>query len=459
MTPENNTFFKKLSTQINHDLISLILSKALTSADPYRLVIEAILLSNADVCIGENQYSLPKKILLIAIGKASVAMTQAAVDKLGGYIFGGVCVCKTLPDLRPDWEKIKLVQGSHPLPDERSVYAGEQIRNYLAGSSPEDLVLVLISGGASALVTSPVEGISLGELKETYYLLLRSGATINEINAVRKHLESLKGGGLVQAAFPAKLEALLLSDVIGDDCSVIASGPTAVDPTTFQQAMGILTHYHLSQQIPKSVLAYLESGALGEVRESVKPGDAILTNVHNTIIGSNALSIKAGMDEAERLGLETICISSQMVGEARQAAQWFLGQSWKAADQQSGPCMCVAGGETTVTVRGDGLGGRNLEMALSVVKPMASDKKGTFIALATDGEDGPTDAAGAIVTADTMSRAQSLGLDPETYLQNNDAFHFFEQVGGLIKIGSTGTNVNDLTFYFRFNHTVGSSEP
>lgn len=194
MTPENNTFFKKLSTQINHDLISLILSKALTSADPYRLVIEAILLSNADVCIGENQYSLPKKILLIAIGKASVAMTQAAVDKLGGYIFGGVCVCKTLPDLRPDWEKIKLVQGSHPLPDERSVYAGEQIRNYLAGSSPEDLVLVLISGGASALVTSPVEGISLGELKETYYLLLRSGATINEINAVRKHLESLKGG-------------------------------------------------------------------------------------------------------------------------------------------------------------------------------------------------------------------------------------------------------------------------
>jgi len=280
---------------------------------------------------------------LIALGKASVAMTQAAVDRLGERIARGVCVCKAIPDPLPQWEKIDLVQGAHPIPDERSQAAAEKVSDCLKGLEPEDLVLVLISGGASALVSSPIEGISLDDLKETYRLLLRSGATIDEVNAVRKHLEFLKGGGLIRAARPARMEALLLSDVIGDDMSVIASGPTVADPTTFKEVQEYLKKYDLLEQIPAAVLEKIMRGAAGGLAETVKPGDDILQRVHNRIVGSNTLSIDAALNEAKQLGVRGACVSEQMVGEARLAAQWFLEQSAKAAVLSSEPVMVIAG--------------------------------------------------------------------------------------------------------------------
>lgn len=387
--------------------------------------------------------------MLVAMGKASVAMAQAAVDQIGKQLQRGICVCKAFPEPLPDWKNIQLIRGSHPLPDERSMRAGKAIRACVGGLSANDLVLVMISGGASALVVSPVEGISLDDLQQANQLLLLSGATINEMNAVRKHLEQLKGGGLLRAVSPGKVEALLLSDVIGDDSSVIASGPTVADPTTYAQVLETLEKYQLNEKLPKAVLAHFRAGVSGKAAETVKPGNELLGNVHNHIIGSNSLSVDAALAEATNQGLRGVCVSRGMVGEANEVAGWFLDRCVKLAAENTDPFMAVAGGETTVIVHGKGKGGRNLELALAGVRRLSADEKGVLLTLATDGEDGPTDAAGAIVTADTMKRAQRLGLDPDQFLQNNDAYTFFERVGGLIQTGPTGTNVNDLTFYFR----------
>jgi hydroxypyruvate reductase len=434
---------------MNQRSISMVLTMALDSVDPYRLTNQHILLSNTKVCIGKSEYPDVQKIILIAMGKASVAMTQAAVSILGEKINRGVCVCKTLPVKNPNWERISLVQGSHPVPDDNSLNASILVQNCLSGLTENDLVLVLISGGASALVSSPAEMIKLDEIKEVNRLLLQSGATINEMNAVRKHLEELKGGGLARAAFPAKVHTLILSDVIGDDISVIASGATAADPSTFLDAQAVIDRYDLNEKVPQSVLERIQNGVKGFIQETVKPGGNVLENVTNQIIGSNSIALEAAVKEAEKLGLKTKVISKVLTGEASQAGRSFVEKSQTIAETAEGPIMVIAGGETTVTIHGNGKGGRNQELALSAVTLMANDKKGVLVTLATDGEDGPTDAAGAIVTAETMKRADALGLDPVEYLQNNDAYDFFDKVDGLLKIGPTGTNVNDLTFYFR----------
>jgi len=434
---------------MNQRSISMVLTMALDSVDPYRLTNQHILLSNTKVCIGKSEYLGVQNIILIAMGKASVAMTQAAVSILGEKINRGVCVCKKLPANKTHWEQIKLVQGSHPIPDAKSLNAGVQVRDCLQGLTENDLVLVLISGGASALVSSPAETIKLDEIKEVNKLLLHSGATINEMNAVRKHLEELKGGGLARAAFPAKVHTLILSDVIGDDISTIASGPTAVDPFTYDDAKLVLKKYGLYEKVSDSIRDRIQMGCSGFVPETGKPGDSYLENVTNQIIGSNTIALEAAIREAEKLGLKTRIFSNALTGEANQAGKLFVEECQRIAKEVYGPIMVIAGGETTVTIHGNGKGGRNQELALSAVKQMANDKKGVLVTLATDGEDGPTDAAGAIVTAETMKRAESLGLDTDQYLKNNNAYEFFDRVDGLLKIGPTGTNVNDLTFYFR----------
>lgn len=435
---------------MNQRTISLILMMALNSADPYQLVNHHILHSNTKVCIGKNDDFSKSKLILIAMGKASLAMTRAVVDLIGNQVTCGVCVSKSIPSTLPDWANIRVVQGAHPVPDDRSVQAGRAIIDCLCGLSTSDRVLVLISGGASALVSTPVAGVCLEDLQQVNRLLLGCGATINEMNAVRKHLEVLKGGGLVRLAAPAHVEALILSDVIGDDMSAITSGPTVADTSTFLDVLGILKKYYLIEKIPERVLTYLQAGVDGKVAETVKPGEDLLKVVNSQIIGSNALSLDAAVNEAQRLGLKTVCFSRQLVGEASEKGCCFVEESQRIAAICEGPVMVIAGGETTVTLHGSGKGGRNQELALSTVRLMSNDPKGVLVTLATDGEDGPTDAAGAIVTAETMKRAQALNLDPEEYLKNNDAYTFFEKVDGLIKIGSTGTNVNDLTFYFRF---------
>jgi hydroxypyruvate reductase len=449
MTTKNDPIFRQ-GIRANQRTISLVLSMALNSADPYALVSQLILLSNTKVCIGKNDDFGGRRIILIAMGKASLAMTQAAVDKLGERIVRGVCICKNLPAQSLDWKNIELAQGGHPVPDERSLKAGRLIQDCLQGVTAEDRVLVLISGGASALVCSPAEGLTLAEIQETNQLLLGSGATINEMNAVRKHLETLKGGGLLRAASPARVETLILSDVIGDDLSVIASGPTVADASTFRDAVEVLEKFDLVKRVPRAVLDHLLEGVNGKVQETVKQGDEPLIGAENQLIGSNALALKTAIAEAERQGLKSVCLSTKLTGEARTMGMWFAGESQKIAARTQGPLMVIAGGETTVTLQGKGKGGRNQELALAAVKQMAEDEKGVLVTLATDGEDGPTGAAGAIVTAETIKRAQTLGLDPEDFLRNNDAYTFFEKVNGLLVTGSTGTNVNDLTFYFRF---------
>ena len=447
---KNYTIIHNQAEIPNSSLINSVLSAAINSVDPYRLMEQYILLSNSQVCIGEISYAAVQNIVLIAMGKASVAMTQAAVDKLGEKITRGVCVCKALPNKNPDWANIELLQGSHPIPDEKSLYAAQRIRACLANLAQNDLVLVLISGGASALVVDPVESITLFDLQKTNELLLRSGASINEVNAVRKHLEKLKGGGLARIAAPAQVETLILSDVIGDPMNVIASGPTVADETMYTDVLGILDRYGLREKLPETVLRHLVSGVQGLVEETVKPGDPILEKVHNQIIGSNHHALTAAMKQAEALGIKSICLSDKLTGEARNAAVWFLKESGVQTADIKPPFMAVAGGETTVTVSGNGKGGRNLEFALAAVRPLAGHKDILFATLATDGEDGPTDAAGAYVTGKTLKRAQTLGLDPEDYLKQNDAYTFFNRADGLIKIHSTGTNVNDLTFLFHF---------
>ena len=451
MASKDRTFSQKQGFLTNQRKISLILTMALNSADPYQLVNHHILHSNTKVCIGKNDDFSESKLILIAMGKASLAMTRAVVDRWGSQVTCGVCVCKSIPSVLPNWANIQIIQGAHPVPDDRSVQAGKAIIDCLCGLSTSDRVLVLISGGASALVSTPVAGICLEDLQQVNRLLLGCGATINEMNAVRKHLEVLKGGGLIRLAAPAHVDALILSDVIGDDMSVITSGPTVADTSTFLDVLGILKKYRLIEKIPTGVLTYLQSGIDGKVAETVKPGEDLLMGVSSQIIGSNALSIDAAVNEAQQLGLKTVCLSRQLVGEASEKGRWFVEESQRIAAAYDGPMMVVAGGETTVTLHGSGKGGRNQELALSAVWLMGNDPKGVLVTLATDGEDGPTDAAGAIVTAETMKRAQALNLDPEEYLKNNDAYTFFEKVDGLIKIGSTGTNVNDLTFYFRFS--------
>ncbi len=450
MPVTNDKLFQPQNGLPSAQSIELILRSALESVDPYQLTSQHILLSkvelgNSQLLVGETQ-----RILLIAMGKASVAMTRAAVEIIGERIIRGVCVSKVAPEVLPNWPKIDIIYGSHPVPDERSLRAGMAVRDLLQSLTAEDLVLVLVSGGSSALVVDPCEGIFLDDIKTTNQALLRCGATINEMNCVRKHIERLKGGGLARLAQPAKVQALLLSDVIGDDMSVIASGPTVADPTTYADALNIIRKYGLEDQLPQAILKHLTEGSKGLKPETLKPEDEVIRRVSNTIIGSNRHAIDMAMREAERLGFATRCVSTHLTGEAGLAAQWFLNQCLSSQQPLKRPSMSVAGGESTVTVKGNGKGGRNLHLALAAVNRLAGMENVALVTLATDGEDGPTDAAGAIVTGETQTKARALELDPDDFLNRNDSYAFFEKVDGLIKTGSTGTNVNDLTFFFQF---------
>ncbi len=433
----------------NSDLIKKIIRASIDSVNPYCLVSDSIVLSNANLCIGKKTYSNIKNIILIAIGKASLSMSRAVMDSIGDHISRGICVTKVLQQKLPEWPQIEIIQGGHPIPDNESIHAGNQIRELLKEVNSEDLVIVLISGGASALVASPYSPISLNELQLTNQLLVKSGANINEINSVRKHLEMLKGGGMLSLAGKAKVHALILSDVIGDDLGVIASGPTVADESTYSDAWNIIERYGLVPLLPESVVSRLKAGVGHEISETLKPGNLVNFCSASEVIACNRSAIDAILDEMRESGFDCACISDNLRGEARQTSQWFVKEGLKLIKDMKRPTLVVGGGETTVKVIGTGLGGRNLEFALAAVQPLAQHPGVMLFTLATDGEDGPTDAAGAIVTADTMKRAQNFHLDSLEFLENNDAYHFFEKVGGLIKTGSTGTNVNDLVFMLK----------
>jgi hydroxypyruvate reductase len=339
------------------------------------------------------------------------------------------------------------------MPDEKSVEGASDILAMAQRAGPRDLVICLISGGGSALLTLPAEGISLEDLQVTTDALLRSGATINEINIVRKHLDTVKGGGLARMAAPAQVITLVLSDVVGNPLDAIASGPTVPDTSTFADAAGVFDKYALWDRVPPSVADRLRCGLDGQVADTPKAGDPLFERSQAAVVGSNLVACQAAAEAASDLGLETLVLSTYVEGEAREVGRVLAALLREVADSGHPlprPCCLVAGGETTVTVRGSGRGGRNQELALAASFALRGVADVLLASIGTDGNDGPTDAAGAFVDGTTLDRAHQLGLDPLRYLGDNNSYAFFEAVGGLIRTGPTNTNVNDLYLLFAF---------
>lgn len=422
--------------------IAGILSSAIDAVEPGE-TIHRFLKRNGDrlLCHGEilNLNSF-EHVYLLAFGKAALPMSSALVDILGETLTQGWVVPKHIA--REFDPRLTVRFGSHPLPDENSIQAGEMLLDAAKTFTEKDLVFCLISGGGSALVTAPYQGISLEDVRELTQQLLACGARIDEINTLRRHLDRIKGGGLAKQVTPARLISMILSDVVGSPLETIASGATAPDPSTLQDVWSILNKYDLTRKIPVPILHHFESGF-----ETPKPGDEIFRKVSNVLVGNNELAAGAATLVAQELGFQIIDLGNDWQGEARDVAGKLVE---KLVNHTYATVCMVAGGETTVTLKGTGLGGRNLELALATVPLLANLNDVMLVTLATDGEDGPTDAAGAVVTGETYERAISSGLNPAEYLQNNDSYHFFEKLGDLLKPGSTGTNVNDLTFLFRF---------
>ncbi len=423
--------------------MAAILEAALVSADPQSVVIKALrTLQN------EIDFSSYKRVGLVAMGKAAVPMAQAALKSLGRFVQSGIVVSKVMPEdghaLLPG---LKLIKGNHPVPGDDSVIAGEDIIQYVEGFDDRDIVLFLISGGASALVTHPVYAIELNELMTVTSLLLGCGASIDEINAVRKHLDDIKGGGLAVYTAPAACVSLVLSDVPGDRLDVIASGPTVPDSTTFSDALAVLEKYQLSEKVPEAVLSFLVDGARGIVLENPKPGTPIFSGNRAIIIGSIGMAMQAAKAAAEQSGYVTEIMTPLVTGEAStQGARLagFLRQQALLRKPGDLPRCWIAGGETTVTLTGNGSGGRNQELALAAVNELDGIDGAMLVTFATDGEDGQSPAAGAIVTGTTRKMAREKGLDPSIYLANHNSFPFFKAMDTALITGSTGTNVNDL---------------
>jgi glycerate 2-kinase len=425
-----------------------VLDAALDAVDPSKAVRRQMSLHGDELRIGERTYDLSRyrNVYAMGAGKASAAMAVAVEDILGERLTAGVVNTKygyTAPTRR-----VQINQASHPIPDQAGVEGARRMAQLAKKAGPEDLVLCLISGGGSALMTLPVNGISLTDVQQLTDALLRSGATINEINAIRKHLSQIKGGHLARLAYPATVVSLIVSDVVGSPPDVIASGPTVPDTDTFADARAVIARYGIGDQVPNSITAHLG----GVAPETPKAGDAVFDKVYNLIIASNEVAAEAALERARALGFDSLILSTYVEGEAREVGRVFAGIAREIAVQGrpvSRPACLIAGGETTVTLRDTGRGGRNQELALGAA--LGLDGLGEdvlVIGLATDGTDGPTDAAGGVADGTTMARARAHRLDAWAYLANNDSYTFLERLGDLIVTGPTNTNVNDLTLVF-----------
>jgi hydroxypyruvate reductase len=420
---------------------------ALRAVDPVEAVKRHLKLEGEDLRVNGKGYSLRDygHISVIGGGKAGASMALAVEEILGDRITQGVVNVKYgyLNELR----RVKLNEVGHPIPDQRGVSGAEEIRELLEQLGENDLVICLISGGGSALLPSPVEGISLEDKQKITNLLLACGANINEINAIRKHISNLKGGGLARLAYPSTLIALILSDVVGDPLDVIGSGPTVPDNSTFGECLAILRKYNLSGKVPESIQSRIQRGVKGEIQETPKAGNPIFEKTHNVIIGSNIIAVKAAEQRARELGYKPLILSTFIEGETREAAKIHAAiakEIVKTNHPVGTPACVISGGETTVTIRGRGLGGRNQEFVLASALDIQGLKDVVVLSAGTDGTDGPTDAAGAIADVHTVRRAHELGLDPAEYLEDNDSYHFFEKLGDLLVTGPTNTNVMDL---------------
>jgi hydroxypyruvate reductase len=430
-----------------------VLAAALTAVAPAAAVRRHLRRDGDRLLANDVAYDLARyrRVRVVGAGKASGAMAAAVEALLGDRLDRGLVVVKdgyTAPTTR-----IALREASHPTPDARGLAATAEMLRLVRDLRADDLLVVLLSGGGSALLEQPVPGLDLPALQATTGLLLRAGAAIGEVNAVRKHLSLVKGGGLARVAAPATVLALVLSDVLGDPLDVIASGPLAPDSTTYADAGGVLARYRLWDRVPPGVAEHLRAGIAGRAPETPKAGDPVFARIRHIIVGHNALAADAATERARALGLNTLLLSTYVEGEAREVGRVLAALARELADRGAPlrrPACLVLGGETTVTVRGDGLGGRNQEVALGAVAGLAGLRDVLVLSAATDGGDGPTDAAGAWADGTSMDRATALGLDARAHLARNDAYHFFAALGDLVRTGPTLTNVNDLMFVYAF---------
>jgi glycerate 2-kinase len=427
---------------------------ALAAVDPWHLVRESVVREGDIIRVKDREFDLAsrERVFVVAFGKAASAMGEALAGILDERLTAGLAVVPG-PIPKADY-RLEHIEASHPVPDSLSVEAGRRVLEIASRAGEKDLLFVCLSGGGSSLVALPAEGITLEKKRRLTEDLLRAGATIQELNIVRKHLSAVKGGQLARAAFPATVVTLVISDVVGDDLGTIASGPTHWDASTFAEARSILECYNLWDPASAMVRARIEEGARGLIPETLKEGDPVFERVHSTIIGDNMTALRAAKHEAEKQGLEPIFLSSGDGGEARKTAAGyaaFLAELACSAANLPRPLCLLAGGEVTVTVTGRGKGGRNTEFVLAALVDMIkADVSGIdwlILSLGTDGIDGPTDAAGAWADERTVRTAGALALDPGAYLDDNDSYYFFKQTGNLIVTGPTGTNVMDLRLF------------
>jgi hydroxypyruvate reductase len=424
-----------------------ILKAALKAADPVEAVAAQFSRDGDTLRAGGRRYPLKtfRRIFVVGAGKASAAMALPVERALGSRIAGGLINVKYGHVAR--LKRIELNECGHPVPDEAGVKGAARIAEIAREAGEGDLVIAIISGGGSALLPAPAAGLTLAEKQETTKLLLACGANIHEMNTVRKHLSALKGGQLAALAWPATVITLILSDVIGDNLDVIGSGPTAADGSTFADAVAILTKYNVLGRAPAAVRQRLEAGAAGRIDETPKAGDERLSRTRNLIVGSNRVAVDAARAKARELGYRTLVLSTSIEGETRDVARMHAAMAREIHSSKqpvARPACLISGGETTVTLRGDGLGGRNQEFALAAAMDIDGLPNTVVLSAGTDGNDGPTDAAGALCDGDTMRRAHEKGLRAQDTLARNDSYRFFESLGDLIKTGPTNTNVMDV---------------
>jgi len=413
-----------------------IFQAGIAAADPYQAVKHYLVPELLGNC---------SKVHLIAFGKAACAMIKAATEMIPAEKLAGKGIAVTNYENVTSIDNVDVFGAGHPLPDAAGLKAAQIIAERVRNAQQDELVLVLVSGGGSALIPYPADQLTLQEKVATTDLLLASGATINQINCVRKHLSQLKGGGLARLAAPAHLHAFILSDVLGDNLSSIASGPTVADDTTYADAIEVFKAKDAWDQVPANVRQHLEQGKLGNIAETPKPGDDVFKNTGHTLIGSNRISVNAMLQTAQNLGYETKLYSDRLCGEAGEEAEKLVLHA-KALTINKATAL-LAGGETTVTLKGNGRGGRNQEMALAfalAVEQQCLTGNWAFLSGGTDGRDGPTDAAGGMVDRNTIKRMTQAGLNPIKLLENNDSYTALKTSDDLVITGATGTNVADL---------------
>ena len=417
---------------------------ALEAVDPYVAVCGYV-----DEIARKYRDGKYQKLYVFAVGKGAAPMARAVIDSIGKLVTGGIVITKYGHAHDFSAKTVRMFEAGHPVPDAMGYLATKEALKILKHHDEHTFILCLISGGGSSLFLAPYEGISLAEKQEVTRILLRVGADIYETNAVRKHISLVKGGRLAALAYPARVESLVFSDVLGDRLDVIASGPTFPDKTTFGDAMDVIHKYRIEKEIPANVLQVLIDGVEGLVSETPKEGDPIFRNVNARVIGSNASAIEAAKKKAEQLGFEAKVVDTSISGEAKEVGRRLARKALAEKAEMnenlvSRPLCLICGGETTVTVRGLGIGGRNMELALAFALEIDGEKGITLLSAGTDGGDGPTDSAGAVVDGFTVSRGYTANIDPEKCLQNNDSYSYFKETKELLITGPTGTNVMDL---------------